>query len=848
MVTVDAMRLRNFTICNMGPVNGTITVNVDALPGKLTAIWGPNGSGKTTVIETAMLGALHRETASRGSLADLATSRTSFVQSQFCGAHGLEFVVRQAYDAERRKASSLLLGLDGRPLRDAHDHDYLVGTGVDEYDAWARVHLTSPSVTLASQILAQEPSRKLGGKGAQGLLTMSAPDRRDVVLRALGAEVLDKRAERARDRAKEARTALDRLAERIDEEGRREASVDDAQAALDTAKQAVRDATDAATRAQEALAIAQQEAASQQKQADAAREAITVRADLEAALSSTTTAIADLERRAENNRKILGDAAKIRAGAARCADLETTLAKVRRELAVLVEQRAAVALIEMSATKDLEAARRARQVAQQAHREAAARLADREAVERAVDALPDAYHAREAAVAEHTIAGKELTELQQRHLTRVETRIDGLREGLHLIADQQTEIEAHEEATQTLGADDKLVTDAASAPAQIEAARKRWAETETKRVQTQREYDALERIANRAVELEANAERERVAREALAEAEREVKRATDAATAAAVEPARVGGLHAAKAAEEAAALEAYAKVESALKWVAPLEAAAARISEIEPQIAAAREEAERMALTLRELPDPAPATDLAAARQAVVTANALAHRAGLFVQSAQTQAAMAEAALGRAVDSRARIQAWQMEQTTVQEQVSDWTLLAEGVREVQADLADSAGPELAEIANELLRTCLGTRWTLSIRTLRAGGKGQAIEGYDLRIVDANTGREADAATYSPGERALIGAACADAVALVACRRNGLVGVGVTLVRDECDAPLSADMAMAWVEMTRRTTESTRAGRTFIITHNPAVRDACDSVLVVADGMVSVAEPGDKQFR
>lgn len=842
------MRLRNFTICNMGTVKGTVTVDVDGLPGKLTAIWGPNGSGKTTVIELATQGALYRDTASRGSIADLATSRTSFVQSQFCGAHGLEFVVRQSYDAERRKAASLLLGLDGRPLRDAHGRDYLVGTGVDEYDAWARVHLAAPAVTLASTILAQEPSRKLGGKGAQGLLTMSAPDRRDVVLRALGAEVLDRRAELARDRAKEARAALDRLAERIAEETRREASVEDAEAALDDAKQAARDAMDAATRAQEALASAQQDAAAAQQQADAAREAVTVRADLEAALSTTNTAIADLERRAENNRKILADAVKIRTGAARCKELEGVLVTLRRELAALAEERSAAAMIEMSATKDLEAARKARQVAQQASRDAAARLADSDAVERAVDALPAAYDTMASAVAAHEAAIKDLAARQQRHLTRVETRIGGLREGLDLIANLQCEAcEPHEQAAGTLADDDKQVADAAGAPGLLDAARKALTVLEAARSRAQKEYDALERIANRGPELAKAAEQDHAARAVVVAAEQEVLRAIAALEVAKEEPARVGVLHATTAAAEANAATEYARLEPILRWVAPLEAAAARIAEIDPQIDAARAEAERMATALRELPVNAPLGDVNAARQAVTTNNALAHRAGLFVQSAQTQAAIAEATLGRAVESRARVQAWQVEQTTVQEQVSDWTLLAEGVREVQADLADSAGPELAEIANELMRTCLGTRWTVSVRTLRAGGKGQAIEGYDLRIVDANTGREADAATYSPGERALIGAACADAVALVACRRNGLVGVGVTLVRDECDAPLSADMAMAWVEMTRRTTESTRAGRTFIITHNPAVRDACDSVLVVADGVVTVAEPGSRLF-
>jgi exonuclease SbcC len=211
--------------------------------------------------------------------------------------------------------------------------------------------------------------------------------------------------------------------------------------------------------------------------------------------------------------------------------------------------------------------------------------------------------------------------------------------------------------------------------------------------------------------------------------------------------------------------------------------------------------------------------------------------------TAHASVAVALAAVRQAEDSQRRIEAMEANRVAADSEVADWLLLVEGIKGVQADLADSAGPELSAIANDLLRTCYGPRWTFKVSTVHEGSKGQSVEGYDLLVTDSHNGREGDGSTYSPGERALLSAALADAVATLACRQAGLVGVGITLVRDECDAPLDEEKAMAWLAMVRRTAELCGASRTLIITHRVAVRDACDMILAVENGVVTVREPG-----
>ena len=846
------MRLHNFTINDMGPFRGTTYVDLDAIHAQLIAIWGPSGAGKTTLVELACLASLYRQTATRGSIGDLATGRHSYVESTVTGSDGVRFTVRQSYDAESESGSSLLTGVDGKPLRNRDGKEYLTSTGVKAYDAWAKTHLQAPSVHLASAFATQEASRGLGVKGAMGLLTMNACERRSVVLRAMGAERLDEKVDVARKAASAASLVRDTLVARIGDEKARGGTVEAAGEALARAEDAKEAADSAVVKAVAAKAnlLPRIERAVEAKRA--ALVATKHKDDLEAAREVALTAVEALSKRAANNRSVLNDAAKIRAAVARVASIDAELkanATLQRdhsaELAVIARDTALADKALFVATVAVQDATRQLQYA-------AEDLDQREWTEATAAKMPELQAIYDTAESTHKRAIDAVEAERTATLTTADRRIGGLRHGLTKIGEIKCEfddarlryeVEVRCGVETTLDDDNTIRVMATSAPkrlaALIEARSNASNDVNNAKHNLKLAVDANARLPAIKAALISHDE----ATKTRIKAQLDEQTAQSTLTEHSKKAIRVGDLLATVRREATILEQERSKLAPLLRFASNLDTAEARLAEIEPQLATHRSETERLTDAIDSLPvivaapmDAPSPDELPRCERALSVANSVA-------MTAHASVAVAREALKQADESQLRIASMEANRVAADSEVADWLLLVEGVKGVQADLADSAGPELSAIANDLLRTCYGPRWTLKVSTVHEGSKGQAVEGYDLLVTDSHNGREGDGSTYSPGERALLGAALADAVATLACRHAGLVGVGITLVRDECDAPLDETMAMAWLAMVRRTAELCGASRTLIITHRVAVRDACDMILAVEQGVVTVKEPG-----
>jgi exonuclease SbcC len=162
-----------------------------------------------------------------------------------------------------------------------------------------------------------------------------------------------------------------------------------------------------------------------------------------------------------------------------------------------------------------------------------------------------------------------------------------------------------------------------------------------------------------------------------------------------------------------------------------------------------------------------------------------------------------------------------------------------GVRDgLQAAEVDAAGPELTELVNDLLRTCVGPRWTVTIETQKLSADGKKLlEGCEVRVLDTVAGREGAAETFSGGERVLLGEAVSLALSMLACRRAGLVGV--TLVRDETGAALDPANGRAYVAMLRRAAELVGARQVLFVSHSPELAELADARIVVGGGTAVV---------
>ena len=109
------MRLNSITLRGIGPYKKTVSVNIDALAGDLTAIVGQNGAGKSIFLEI-FPGSAYRDTPTRGSLKSLATARDSLVESVITGKGGQRYTLRHLIDSVSGKAEALVMNEDGLPL------------------------------------------------------------------------------------------------------------------------------------------------------------------------------------------------------------------------------------------------------------------------------------------------------------------------------------------------------------------------------------------------------------------------------------------------------------------------------------------------------------------------------------------------------------------------------------------------------------------------------------------------------------------------------------------------------------------------------------------------------------
>jgi exonuclease SbcC len=212
-------------------------------------------------------------------------------------------------------------------------------------------------------------------------------------------------------------------------------------------------------------------------------------------------------------------------------------------------------------------------------------------------------------------------------------------------------------------------------------------------------------------------------------------------------------------------------------------------------------------------------------------------------REAHSQLAIAQAGLEKAKTTHDRVALLVTKRDRTAVELAHWNLLAGengfGRDGLQALEIDAAGPELSATINDLLQTCIGPRWAVSVETTKmsADSKRQ-LEGCDVMVTDNETGRIASGEAFSGGQKVIIGEAISLALTMLACRRSGIVGA--TLVRDESGAALSPTYAPRYVGMLRRAAELIGAAKILFVSHNPETHDLADSVINInSDGTVTV---------
>lgn len=324
----------------------------------------------------------------------------------------------------------------------------------------------------------------------------------------------------------------------------------------------------------------------------------------------------------------------------------------------------------------------------------------------------------------------------------------------------------------------------------------------------------------------------------LARAEEKLQRSRTAASALAMRAARRGELQQARAALAAieaqiAALHAVGEGDTEEER-AERAAMAAAVQQIAAQRAAQsrryREALDRVEMALAGLPAPFDASHVAHAQQAVAQAQrAMADAETTFLAAVRDQQRMEEF-LERQDAVAHKLAQLDARCTVIEQSLGAWMLFARCMSNdgLIALSIDDAGPTLSRLANDLLLACDGPRFTVALKTQVETGKGEAREGFDIVVHDADAGGSKSVTAMSGGERVMINECLTRAIALYLTHNSGRRYE--TLFSDEADGALDPERKRMFIAMKRAVLRIGRYAREYFVSQTPELTAMADAVI------------------
>lgn len=324
----------------------------------------------------------------------------------------------------------------------------------------------------------------------------------------------------------------------------------------------------------------------------------------------------------------------------------------------------------------------------------------------------------------------------------------------------------------------------------------------------------------------------------LARAEDKLRRSRAAASALAIRAARRGELQQARAAlaaieAQTAALQAVGEGETEEEQVERA-AMAAAAQQIAAQRAAQsqryRKALDRVEMVLAGLPAPFDASQVTHAQQALVQAQrAMADAEAAFMAAVRDQQRMEEflERQGAVAHKLAHLDA---RCTDIEQALGAWMLFARCMSNdgLIALSIDDTGPTLSRLANDLLLACYGPRFTVALKTQVETGKGEAREGFDIVVHDADAGGSKSVTAMSGGERVMINECLTRAIALYLAQNSGRRYA--TLFSDEADGALDSERKRMFIAMKRAVLRIGRYDREYFVSQTPELTAMADAVL------------------
>ena len=799
------LTLKGFTGIRDGLGRDELTLDIASLAAdaQLVALVGPNGSGKTTIIDNAHPYRLMPSRATSASVGGFS------YYDHLCAPEGCKDL--EWMHEGRRFRSQLVFRMNGARRTEAFLHEWKDGRWVpvvmpdgtrsdgktDTYDRCVEGLLGSPETFFTSAFHAQ--SRRQ-------LSAYRPSEVKGLLVELLGLEQIRAAGQNAARVAALLQQALEERRAAVARHRAVEEAVQQLRRMVEEAQVRIRSTGESRVAAEASLQSAQQQHAAREAERAAA-------AGIETLRQSLQTQIAEVARRKTG---LVG--AHVRLG----EDL-----KARRE-------RASHALRAAEASAVAARGRLQRDLAA-----AQALLARQDAIRAAVERLPLLSEQEQAArtalrTAEET--GERAARIRQR-LQVIAASRQGLEREAGAAALRAQQLRERFGLTQEVPCNGlplqgacKLLADAHEAKAMQPSADLKIAQVQQEVAALDAERNLLERelagigdvaaqVAQARASLDALIEQRRIANAEAALAE-SVRQAQDRLNGIATEAAEIGQrVHAAQASarEECARCDAAAREAS--------ERHASEVSELDTALA-------RLTVQFTGLPSPFDDSRRGAAELAATRAR----QALGEVEAAHTAAVTRHAELvGRLQSSAAQLAEGQTAVSAVahlETELARWTALTKALGNdgVIALCIDDVGPTLASLTNELLLGCCGPRFTVSITTQVETARKDLKEGFDVIVFDAETGASKSVAMMSGGERVWIDEALTRAIAVYLAQSAGRRYQ--TLFSDEADGPLDPERKRMFVAMKREVLRLGGYEQELFVSQTPELWSLADSVIEV----------------
>ncbi len=210
------------------------------------------------------------------------------------------------------------------------------------------------------------------------------------------------------------------------------------------------------------------------------------------------------------------------------------------------------------------------------------------------------------------------------------------------------------------------------------------------------------------------------------------------------------------------------------------------------------------------------------------------------IETCQNDLAKAQALAATIEKAKTELTVAEAELAPLLQRISRFNRIAKwfGPMEIQSFEIDCAGPEVSRIANDLLFSCFGPRYSIKLITQeqKADGSGYKDE-FDVSVYDQKYEHWVSIDDLSGGQKVIVSEALALAIALFNKEKNGIAWD--TLFRDEVAAALDDTYAPQYVQMLRAARAKGHFSKVVFISHQGKMKELADAKIVVADGQITV---------